>query len=147
MGKEITFYMQGREDVSDSGVTAEVDITAIANRVIAGEKIHAVTLEVADAALRAQANSTKKTRWLKENKDEISEAGVDKEKAWSAFLEGQIDELRYILEDESCDAIDEILDEEPEDDGGEEEEPDEDDGEEELDDGDPDDPDESNEEP
>jgi hypothetical protein len=131
--------MQGREDVA-SGVSVEVDVSAIAQRVIAGEKLGAVTLEVADAAMRPQANSTMKRKWLKDNAEEITEAGIDKEKAFTSFLEGQIDELRYILEEESCDAIDEILDSEEE----PEEEPDEEDDEPDED-GDPEDPDEKDE--
>lgn len=129
MDKYVPFYMQGREEISSNGVSAEVDISAIATRVIAGEKIYKVTLEVADAALRTKVISTEKRTWLKDNEDEIKEEGVDKEKAFGAYLEGQIDEFRYLLEDETCDAIAEVIEEsaegDEEDDEPEEEEEDE----------------------
>ena len=109
MDQYVAFYMQGRSDVADDGVKVEVDIDAIAARVVNGEDMYKVTNEVADAALRGRANSTVKTRWQKENADEIADAGGNKELAYTRFLAGQIAELRYILEDETCDAVDEQL--------------------------------------
>lgn len=124
MDTYVTFYMQGRSDVADDGGNVEIDIDAMAARVLAGEDIYKVTHEVADAALRPRSNSSVKTRWQKENANEVKDAGGDKDRAYEQFLKGQVAELRYILEDETCDAIDEQLDDAGDEGDGDEDEPD-----------------------
>lgn len=110
MDKYVAFYMQGRADIEDDGISAEIDITAMATRVLDGEDLYKVTLEVADASIRPRENSSSKAKWQKQNAKDITDAGGDKEKAYVAFLNGQIAELRYTLEDETCDQMDELLD-------------------------------------
>src|SRR5277367_4577208 len=100
MNKYVAFYLQGRADAED-GISAEVDVTAIAQRVLNGEKMEKATREAADAALKPQMSNGAKRTWLKDNEEEIKAAGGDKEKAYAAFYEGQVDEFRYLLEDET----------------------------------------------
>jgi len=122
MNSYATFYLQGRSEVAETGVEIEIDLTAVAERVIAGEKLATVTTQVATDALKAKQNSRERRDWFEEMDEDIKDAGGDKEKAYALFCEGRVDELRHIVEDELVNAMTDVVDADGEDDEAEPEE-------------------------
>ena len=127
------FYLLGRQD---DEFDVQVDITALAERVLSGEAIRDVCTQVAaDAAVTAQHGGHKRD-WLIENRDEIAEAGGNGEHAYDLYLDGQKDQFASSLEPDILDELRELLDdidlsergggsEEAEDEGDDDEEDDE----------------------
>lgn len=101
------FYLLGRQD---DEFNVEVDITALAERVLAGESIRDVCTRVAaDAAVTAQHGGHKRD-WMLENKDEIAEAGGNGEHAYALYLDGQKDQFASSLEPDILEELRELLD-------------------------------------
>ena len=101
------FYLLGRQDEE---FDVQVDITALAERVLSGEAIRDVCTRVAaDAAVTAQHGGHKRD-WMIENRDEIAEAGGNGEHAYGLYLDGQKDQFASSLEPEILDELRELLD-------------------------------------
>lgn len=101
------FYLIGRRD---DELECQADLTALAERVLAGEAIRAVCMRVAMDAATAAQHAGHKRDWLLSNKAEIAEAGGNEERAYSLYLDGQQDELASNLEPEILGEVMEILD-------------------------------------
>lgn len=101
------FYLIGR---NDDELASEVDLTVMAERVMAGQSLREVTYKVATDAARAAEHGGHRRDWLLSNKDEVAEAGGNESKAYDLYLQGQIDELAHSLEAEVMGEINELLD-------------------------------------
>lgn len=142
------FYVLGRTDIAEEGFKLEVDLGDLAKRVLCGESIHTVTTELADASVKTQSHSRDKRDWLAANTDLIKDAGGDKEKAYQKFCEGRRDEIRHMLEDETANELEPMLEAGDDDDapeGEDDEDGDEEAAEDEEDDADAEDKDDADE--
>lgn len=125
MNRYITFYMNGRDDVHDGNVTADIDLEVIAEAVAKdAQDIRDQCMNAATVALAPLRNS-EKVAWLKENAVDIKNAGISKtaaHEAFNAFMQGRIDELAHAIEPDVLAAIDVILNTDEEDGDGDDEE-------------------------
>lgn len=101
------FYLIGRQE---DELTSEVDLTALAERVLAGEKMRDVTYQVALDAAKANEHNGHRRDWLIDNRDEIAEAGGDENKAYALYQQGCVDELAHGIENDLMGEIIELLD-------------------------------------
>lgn len=98
------FYLIGRQE---DELDLPISIRVIAERVVSGEALRDVTLEVAKDAARANVHTNHKRDWVLENNGEIKEAGGNATTAYDLYTQGRIDELANNLEGE---VIEEIID-------------------------------------
>lgn len=135
MNRYITFYMNGRDDVADGNVTADIDLEVIAEAIIKAawmdtssdtdpSLIRDRCMNAAATALGPLRNADK-AAWLKENAADIKRAGFrgpTSHEAFNAFMQGRIDELAHSIEPDLLVAIDVILNTDEEDGDGDDEE-------------------------
>lgn len=101
------FYLLGRRD---DELPCSIDLARLANRVLDGEPLRAVTLEVAEQAANAAELDGYREEWVEVNEAEVKEAGGDADKAYGLYRQGQIDELAVSLESEVLEQVQNMLD-------------------------------------
>lgn len=134
------FYLIGRrEDDSD----IHVDMEPLANQVLSGRPVHDVATEAAKRALSQLEIDGSKSRWVRDNSEEIVEAGGSESLAWDRYFGGRLESLAQDLENGVLGEMEDILDsiEDGDDEGSEDDDPED----EEEDEDDPEDDDEDDE--
>jgi hypothetical protein len=123
MQKEyVTFYLLGRDEKK---LKNDIDIDQIAEQVIEGKgTIYELLHKAATVAVAPLREGRRKRDWLEEYESEIKECGGDGEAAYQHYLDGRVDELVVLLDDEVVGAM--AGDEEDEDEEDEDEESEED---------------------
>ena len=120
----LPFYIDGR-NAKVLRVDADTLIDDVVKRVKDGQPMWASVHVVATAAAQAFCvDGAKRRQFVRDNEDEIKEAGGNEEAAWEAFCAGKVDELSESLEPTVVEVLEDFI----EGDGGEgDEDPDEED--------------------
>ncbi len=147
-----TFYLEGRDDVMENGVDANVDLGLLADAILDGKTMHEATHKAAKDVLAASHNAERR-QWVEDHATEIAGAGGNSTLAFEEWMAGRTDEFRVTIEEEVILAMRESMDaaatpagDEEENGDDDEDEEDEDDGDEEDDDDDDEDEDDEEEE-
>lgn len=120
--KYLGFYLDGREAKL---LKHDIDVDELADKICqTGESPHQVLRRAVEDASKALNHDRMRRQWLRDNEEEIKEAGGSDQEAWDHFLMGKVDELIYNLEPALMEALEEAVFGE---DGGEDEGDDEDD--------------------
>ncbi len=101
------FYLMGRKD---DEIPCSIDIDPLAARVLAGEKLRDVTHDAASRACAAAELDGFESKWLRDFRSEIDEAGGDGKQAYAQYRMAVIDELASSLEFEVLTNVQETLD-------------------------------------
>ncbi len=112
----LPFYVDGRE-AKVIRASADDLVDDIVKRINAGGDLWPTVHEVcADAAKAFTADRGKRQQFLRDNEDEIKEAGGDETAAWEHFCAGKVDELAESIEPVVVEALIESVNEDDEDD-------------------------------
>ncbi len=125
------FYLHGREaDILDDD---DVDAAQIADEVMAGADLRQACVEIG-VTIAGPLGITEKREWIKDNREDITEAGGDAEEAFRSYQQGRIDAYAHTLE---TDVVEEMLggDDEDEDEEGDDDEDDDIDDEDDVEEG------------
>ena len=124
MNAYMGFYLDGRDAKL---LRHDIDENELAEQILEkGDLRGTIHAAAARSAAGPQLDRYKR-QWLRDNEEEIKEAGGDADAAWKAFLDGRIDELANALEPNVLEAMEEALGDEDGDDDEEVEDEDEDD--------------------
>lgn len=105
----VGFYLDGREDVREGGVSVDVSVIALAKDACADDgELRTVVHAAATAAVRPL--ESERTDWIAENKKMLKADGYDGVLAFDAFQRGRIDELAHIIEPDVTEAMEDELD-------------------------------------
>ncbi len=120
------FYLQGRQErkLLKTDISPDVIVEKLTTPETESCLRDVLVKAARDAATALQSGRVKRD-WMAENASDIKEAGLDPERAFSAWLAGRAEELAYSLEDNVLKSLlDEFdgEDQEDEDDDGEEDE-------------------------
>ncbi len=101
------FYLLGRRDEE---IPTSIDLEQLVDKVIMGLEVRSVANQAAQEAMKAAELDGFKTKWLRDNAQEIEEAGGNKEIAYTLYRLGHTDELATSLEPDLLDALQDFLD-------------------------------------
>lgn len=97
-----SFYLEGREAISEDGIEAEVDLDTLGKQALACDNVsqglYSITREAAAKMLGYLETSQERADWIRERKGELDD--VDPDTAYLAYCVGRIDEVRYTMEQE-----------------------------------------------
>lgn len=98
----VSFYLEGREAISEDGIEAEVDLDTLGKQVLVCDNVsqglYSITREAAAKMLGYLETSQERADWARERKGELDD--VDPDTAYLAYCVGRIDEVRYTMEQE-----------------------------------------------
>lgn len=113
------FYLEGRAGHRPRGLT--LDIPALVTQALAAQTCHGFRDMVRTAVAKAIADRSgarvaerKKSEWLEENEEEITERKLDKDIAYEYWMTGRIDEVTNAVESEVLDEMEQEVEQEAE---------------------------------
>lgn len=122
MNQYVSFYLNGRDDVAEGNVAAVIDLQVIAKAVLKGADLRAQVHAAVTTAL-APLRTADFEEFCESNSKDIK--GVSKKgqlitetqaACFGAYMQGRIDELAHVIEPDTIEAMDELLDSDWEDD-------------------------------